>query len=116
MESLCSLYLAARILLGFLDIACDSLLCAALVLEGHLFWACLVGGWVVVALIFSFLSVVVKRCRRGEPLTASKYLLLSLKTHTEYGQAFFQSGPELVIQTALVWTGIYQHDLQVMSS
>ena len=113
MKSLCSFYFAVRIVLGFLDIVCDSLMCAALILEGHLFWASLVGGWVLVALLFSFLSVVIRRFRQGEPLPACKYLLLSLKIHTEYGEAFFQSGPELVIQTALMWTGIYQHDAQV---
>ena len=113
MNSVCSLYFSARIILGLLDIATDSLLCASLILEGHLFWATLVGGWVVVALVFSFLSVFIRRCQRGEPLSCKKYLLLTLKIHTEYGQAFFQSGPELVIQTALIWTGIYRHDFQV---
>ena len=63
--------------------------------------------------MFSFLTVLRRRCERGEPLPARKYLLLTLKIHTEYGQAFFQSGPELVIQTALIWTGIYRHDFQV---
>ena len=113
MNNLCSLYFSVRIVLGLLDIATDSLLCASLILEGHLFWATLVGGWVVVALLSSFLSVLIRRCQRGEPLPASKYLLLTLKIHTEYGQAFFQSGPQLIIQTALIWTGIYRHDFQV---
>ena len=116
MKSLCSLYFAARIIIGFLDIVCDSLLSAALILEGHIFWASLVGGWVVLAVLSSVLTVVIRRWRRGEPLPASKYFLLSLKIHTEYGQAFFQSGPELVIQTALLWTGIYRHDFQVSLS
>ena len=113
MKSLCSLYFSARIIIGLLDIVTDSLLCASLILEGHYFWASLVGGWIVVALLFSFLSVLIRRCQRGEPLSAGKYLLLTLKIHTEYGQAFFQSGPELAIQTALIWTGIYRHDHQV---
>ena len=113
MKSICSLYFSARIIIGLLDIATDSLLCASLIVEGHYFWASLVGGWIVVALLFSFLSVLIRRCQRGEPLSAGKYLLLTLKIHTEYGQAFFQSGPELIIQTALIWTGIYRHDFQV---
>ena len=113
MKSVCSLYFSIRIIIGLLDIATDSLLCASLIIEGHLFWASLVGGWIVVALWFSFLSVLTRRCLRGEPLPARKYLLLTLKIHTEYGQAFFQSGPELVIQAALIWTGIYRHDFQV---
>lgn len=116
MNSVCSLYFSARIVIGLLDIATDSLLCASLILEGHLFWATLVGGWIVVALLFSFLSVLIRRCQRGEPLSCKKYLLLTLKIHTEYGQAFFQSGPELVIQTALIWTGIFSHDFQVQTS
>ena len=113
MKSICSLYFSVRIIIGLLDIATDSLLCASLIIEGHLFWASLVGGWIAVALVFSFLSVLIRRCQRREPLPARKYLLLTLKIHTEYGQAFFQSGPELVIQAALIWTGIYRHDFQV---
>ena len=42
-----------------------------------------------------------------------KYLLLLLKVHTEYGEAFFQSGPQLITQLVLFWTGVHTHDFQV---
>ena len=39
--------------------------------------------------------------------------LLTLKVHTEYGEAFFQSGPQLITQLVLFWTGVHTHDFQV---
>ena len=92
-------------------------------------------GWVVIGLLASLLAVAVQRCRHGSPLPAYKYLLLTLKVqystvqyntvhtstynylllkvHTEYGEAFFQSGPQLITQLVLFWTGVHTHDFQV---
>ena len=38
-----------------------------------------------------------------------------MKVHTEYGEAFFQSGPQLITQLVLFWTGVHTHDFQVTS-
>ena len=43
----------------------------------------------------------------------STYKYLLLKVHTEYGEAFFQSGPQLITQLVLFWTGVHTHDFQV---
>ena len=89
----------------------------------------------MIGLLASLLAVAVQRCRHGSPLPAYKYLLLTLKVqysstvptstykylllllkvHTEYGEAFFQSGPQLITQLVLFWTGVHTHDFQVTS-
>ena len=113
MKSPCSAYLCARVLLGSLDLASDLLVCVHLLLEKQLAWAALIGLFVLTGFIASLLSVLIQRCRRGVPLTAYKYFLLSFKVHAEYGEAFFQSGPQLIIQLILFWTGVQTHDFQV---
>ena len=113
MKSPYSAYLCTRVLLGSLDLASDLLVCVHLVLEEHLAWAALIGLFILTGFIASFLSVLIQRCRRGVPLTPYKYFLLSFKVHAEYGEAFFQSGPQLIIQLILFWTGVQTHDFQV---
>jgi len=108
----CSAYLVFRILIGLLDITSDILLCVHLILEDHLFWALAVEGWVVLAIVMSILAVIVERCRRGVPMSPCKYILMSIKIHAEIGEAFFESGPQLVTQLVLLWSGILQHDFQ----
>ena len=109
----CSAYLVFRFLIGILDISSDILLCVHLILEDHLFWAIAVEGWVVLAIVMSIFAVIVERCRRGVPMSPCKYILMSMKIHAEIGEAFFESGPQLVTQLMLLWSGILQHDFEV---
>ena len=113
MKSVCSAYLVSRVIIGFLDTVSDILLCVHLVLEEHYLWAALIGSWILTGFIFSFLAVVTERCRRQIPLSSCKYLLLTWKIHTEYGQAFYQAGPQLLTQLVLFWTGVHLHEFQV---
>ena len=114
MKNSCSAYLAFRCFIGLLDIGSDILLCVHLILEDHLFWGIAVAGWVVLAILMSILAVIVERCRRGVPMSPCKYILMSSKIHAEIGEAFFESGPQLVTQLMILWSGIHQHDFEVI--
>jgi len=116
MKSLCSVYLVTRVLVGFLDTVTDILLCVNLVLESHYIWASLVGSWVLLGYLASLLAVLIERCRRGVSLSCYKYFLLTLKTHVEYGEAFFQSGPQLVTQLFFFFNGLHVHDFKTYTS
>ena len=113
MNGSCSAYLVLRCILGALDVCSDILFCVYLALDDQLLWSLAVGGWVVLALLLSILAVIVERCRRGVPLSTCKYLLMTFKIHAEIGEAFLESGPQLVTQLMILWAGIHQHDFQV---
>eukprot|EP00092_Neocalanus_flemingeri_P020266 GFUD01021948.1.p1 GENE.GFUD01021948.1~~GFUD01021948.1.p1 ORF type:complete len:578 (+),score=103.58 GFUD01021948.1:72-1805(+) len=112
MKNYCTVYLIFRIFIGFLDIGSDILLSVHLILEDHLYWGLAVAGWVGFAFLMSVLAVLVERCRRGVPMSPCKYILMSLKIHAEIGEAFFQSGPQLITQLVILWSGIHQHDFE----
>ena len=113
MKNSCTAYLIFRIFIGFLDLASDILLSVHLILDDHLYWGLVVAGWVIFAFIMSILAVLIERCRRRVPMSPCKYILMSLKIHAEIGQAFFESGPQLITQLILFWTGIHQLDFEV---
>lgn len=116
MKNYCTAYLSLRVFIGLLDIASDILLCVHLVRNDHLYWGLVVAGWVVFAFLISILAVLVERCRRGIPMSPCKYILMSLKIHAEIGEAFFQSGPQLITQLVIIWSGVHQHDFETYIS
>ena len=121
MKNPCSGYLCARIIVGLLDIISDVVLCVFLVLEGSVIWAShlwaiIICGWVLIGFIASFITVIIEKCKRGVSFSLCKYVLLSLKIHAEHGQAFFQSGPQLVTQLGMLWcSGLHSYQFQVKS-
>jgi len=52
----------------------------------------------------------------GDSMSCYKFLLLSVKVHAELAGAFFHSGPQVVTQLAIFWSGAYSHDFQVYIS
>ena len=116
MKGSCSAYLVLRCIIGVLDVCSDILLCIYLFLQDELVWSLVVAGWVVLAVFMSVLAVIIERCRRGVPLSCCKYVLMSFKIHAEIGEAFFESGPQLVTQLMIQWAGVHQHDFQVGES
>ena len=113
MENIWSSYLVFRIIIGFVDGVTDLLLCAHLISSGQPYWGLGILGCTILAISISLLYVIVGRCRQGDPMDIMKYILMTIKVHAEVVSAFFQGAPSLIIQLIIVWSGVYQHDLQV---
>ena len=107
-------YLVMRIVIGFLDISSDILLSVHLLLEDQLFWSTVVAGWVLFAFLMSIFAVILERCRSRMPMSPCQYILMCFKVHAESGEAFFESGPQLITQVVIFWSGIQRHDIKVM--
>ena len=116
MENIWSAYFVFRLIIGFLDSLSDILVGFHLICDGHPNWGLAILGWILVALLISFLYVLAGRCRQGDPMTVTKYVLLSLKVHAEIVAAYFQSGPSLIVQLVIVWSGVHRHDYEVSQS
>ena len=114
MKSSCAVYLFFRCVVGFLDVTSDILLSLHLILEDHLFWGLAVLGWILFALLMSFSAVIVERCRRDVPMSTCKYILMTFKIHAELGEAFFESGPMVIMQLMMFWSGMHLHPLEVI--
>jgi len=115
MENIWSSYIVFRIIIGFVDGVTDLLLCAHLISSGQPYWGLGILGCTILAISISLLYVIVGRCRHGDPMDIMKYILMTIKVHAEVVSAFFQGAPSLIIQLIIVWSGVYQHDLQVLS-
>ena len=46
-------------------------------------------------------------------MTTMKYMLMTLKVHAEVVSAYFQGAPSLIVQLAIVWSGVYLVDFEV---
>ena len=64
----------------------------------------------MLAVAASLLSVVVGRMQHGSAMSCTKFLLLSLRTHVELGQALLQAAPSLVTQLVMLWSGVTLKD------
>ena len=113
MEKIWSVYLVIRLIIGFFDGLSDILLSFHLFTDGHPYCGLGILAWMVLALAISCVYVLVGRCRQGDPMTCVKYMLMSLKVHTEIVSAYFQGGPSLIVQLVIVWSGIYKQDFEV---
>ena len=113
MEKIWSVYLVIRLIIGFFDGLSDILLSFHLFTDGHPYCGLGILAWMVLALAISFVYVLVGRCRQGDPMTCMKYMLMSLKVHTEIVSAYFQGGPSLIVQLVIVWSGVYKQDFEV---
>jgi len=116
MKSSCAVYLFFRCVVGFLDVTSDILLSLHLILEDHLFWGLAVLGWVLFAFLMSFSAVIVERCRRDVPMSTCKYILMTFKIHAELGEAFFESGPMVIMQLMMFWSGMHLHPLETYTN
>ena len=113
MESIFSAYFVCRLIIGLLDGVSDILVGFHLLSRGHPYWCLAVLVWVVAAVFISCLYVLLGRCRQGDPMTGAKFLVLGIKVHAEIVAAYFQSGPSLIVQLVIVWSGVHQHDFEV---
>lgn len=115
MEQIWSKYLVLRIIIGIFDGLSDILLSAHLISDGHPYCGLGILAFLMLALVISFLYVLVGRCRRGDPMTAMKYMLMTLKVHAEVVSAYFQGAPSLIVQLAIVWSGVYLVDFEAFA-
>jgi len=60
------------------------------------------------------MTVLVGRCRTGDPMSPGKYVLLTAVIHADIVEAFVESGPEVVVQLLLTWNGVHKHDFQAL--
>ena len=108
MESPVSSYTKLRILIGLPDILTDFVQSFRLVYEGHVLWGLLLLLWIFVPCVVSLLYVATLKIRKQRSLTMMKYLVLVMMTHIAICQPFFESGPELISQWAVFWSGVHQ--------
>lgn len=109
MESPVSSYTKLRILIGLPDILTDFVQSFRLVYEGHVLWGLLLLLWIFVPCVVSLLYVATLKIRKQRSLTMMKYLVLVMMTHIAICQPFFESGPELISQWAVFWSGVHRH-------
>jgi len=105
-EPVCSAYFVTRLLLGGLDFTSDLVLASLLLASGHTGWAGAIFVWILAGFIVAVVAVVAGRWSHGRPMSAGKFFLLSFRFHVELTQAFCQSGPQLVTQLAMLWSGV----------
>ena len=69
--------------------------------------------------IFLLLSCIVQqlivvlglgRCRRGDSMSCSKFIILSLAILTSLFEALFESIPQLILQCTAVWRGVVKFE------
>ncbi|XP_023342674.1 uncharacterized protein LOC111712331 [Eurytemora carolleeae] len=106
-------YLIIKIILGVLILIADFVVGVRLLSGGYLLWGLLTLGCILTGVLVSLLVVCLGRCSTGDSMSCSKFTILTLKVHAELTGAFFHSGPQIVVQLAVFWSGIYSHDLQV---
>ena len=99
-----SWYLSIRLCIGSFDFITDFILSVSLFKAGHIYWGCLALGFPFLGLFLSSLSVMKDKWIRGiESLSGKKFVVLMLTRLTEIYEPFFESAPELVLQTTMIW-------------
>jgi len=106
MEPGCSAYLGARVVVGALDTLTDLVLAGHLLAQGRTAWAAAVLAWVALGVLAAAAAVVAGRWRRGNPMSVTKFLVLSLRVHAEAAQAWCEAAPMVLTQLAMVWSGV----------
>ena len=97
-------YLSTRIGIGIIDFVTDVIFSVHLLQVGHNFWGCLVLAFPFIAMLSSCISVGVDKWIRGvESLSQKKFIVITLTRLTELYEPFFESAPELVLQTTIIW-------------
>jgi len=109
-----SLYLVARLIIGAVDVLTDVAHTGHLLGGGHGYAGLATGVWVVIGWGVAVGAVLTGRCRTGDPMPCGKYALLAMVIHADIVGAFVESGPELVVQMVLVWSGVNKYDAQAL--
>ena len=79
MEKDCSVYLGLKLVLVLVDSATDILLGGHLLFQGYPYYALSIFCCLFLALMASMLYVCFGRCRQGDEMSLSKYILISGK-------------------------------------
>ena len=97
-------YLTIRLVIGIFDFVTDIIFSINLLQAGHLYWGCLALAFPFMAMLFSCISVTADKWIRGiESLSQKKFIVITLTRLTELYEPFFESAPELVLQTTIIW-------------
>lgn len=115
MEPGCSAYLGARVVVGALDTLTDLVLAGHLLAQGRAAWAAAVLAWVALGVLAASAAVVAGRWRRGNPMSVTKFLVLSLRVHAEAAQGWCEAAPMVLTQLAMVWSGVMMEGAAAMA-
>ena len=103
-------YLSLRLIIGLIDSVTDLLQSSRLFQSNEFLWGGLTFTFPLLAIIVSTISLLAQ-WSTVKNLSWSKLILTIFKHTTEIYAAFFQSGPELVLQTTIIWKGVLKDDL-----
>jgi len=110
MEAPLSSYMKIRILISVPDTLTDCVVGFRLIHAGHLLWGLTILLWILVAGLASLLYVLAQKIRKKRSFTWMKYLMLTMTTYISISQPLFESGPALVTQFAVFWSGVHKHE------
>ena len=97
-------YLSIRLVVGIFDFITDFIFSVSLFETGHTYWGCLALTFPFLAALFASLSVMADKWIRGiESLSGKKFLVIMMTRLTELYEPYFESAPELILQTTIIW-------------
>ena len=105
-----SFYTIVRGFISPFDIITDFIHAIHLIKYGHPIWGTLTLTLPLLALLMAVMYVTFGRLKRGEPMSVTKFCILTAHILTIRFEALFESLPQLVLQCTAIWRGVVKFE------